>query len=204
MREPRGANFPRMIAPHHRSNSATLKETTRAAWSAELVSSGCDRVQKSICHLVRAGARDAIILLPRGPFFFTKRSRNPLTVFSRALINDFFSLRGIEENVETTGCSIDDSSRYFDALGNLSSRIFKSKIKIRKTANIYTTDLSFLPTISFIFFFNRYCQESRNYVILTEIYCAVGKQGINVAANNGRKRVGAGKKRALEGETGTR
>ncbi|KYM80900.1 hypothetical protein ALC53_08647 [Atta colombica] len=54
MRGSRGANFPRVIAPLHRSNSATLKETARAAL-AELVSSGCDRVQKSICHLVCQG-----------------------------------------------------------------------------------------------------------------------------------------------------
>lgn len=72
-------------------------------------------------------------------FFLRKRSRDPrydesYVFFSRALINDFFC-RGIDENVETTGCLSDDSSRYFDTSGKL-LRIFRSEIKICKSANI--------------------------------------------------------------------
>lgn len=72
MRGSRGANFPRVIAPLHRSNSATLKETARATL-VELVSSGCDRVQKSICHLVRQGPETQSFASERRRVFFFLR-----------------------------------------------------------------------------------------------------------------------------------
>lgn len=98
----RGANFPRVIAPLHRSNSATLKETVSAAL-AELVSSGCDRVQKSICHLVRQGPETRSFASERRRVFFLRKGRDPrcdesyVSPRKRVLIDDFFR-RKIDEN----------------------------------------------------------------------------------------------------------
>jgi len=77
----RDANFPRAIAPLHRSNLPTLEETARAkstSPASESVSSGCNRVQKSICHPARQGG-------PRNPrasvrtLFLRGRSRPTAT-----------------------------------------------------------------------------------------------------------------------------
>lgn len=121
MRGSRGANFPRVIAPLHRSNSATLKETTRAPL-AELVSSGCNRVQKSICHLVRQGPETRSFASERRRVLFLRKGRDPrcdesyVSSRKRVLIDDFFHCT-IDENRETIGCSIDDLSTCFSTFG---------------------------------------------------------------------------------------
>lgn len=90
MRGSRGANFPRVIAPLHRSNSATFKETARAAL-AELISSGCDRVQKSICHLVRQGPETRSFASERRRvFFYGKVARPSLRRISTFLFRNGF------------------------------------------------------------------------------------------------------------------
>lgn len=129
MRGSRGANFPRVIAPLHRSNSATLKETATAAALAESVSSGYDRVQKSICHLLRQGPDHSP---PRGDGSFLRKGRDPrcdefyVSLRKRVLIDDFFFHRRIDENRETIGCTIDELSRCFSVSGKL-ARSLKTK-----------------------------------------------------------------------------